>query len=114
METKYEWIINQMDVKKDIGNLKNVVFKIHWTRKATLIDGDKTYFAESSGKKEFLNFPENNFTPYYELTQEQVSKWLDDMDIVDLLDENLNLNIDNQINLLLINLNLPWLTNKNK
>jgi hypothetical protein len=104
MATNYSWLINQMDVKKNVGNMDNVVIQIHWVRKAILNENDKTYTAESYGKTDLVEPLEENFTPYYDLTKEKVSKWLDDNNNVELLDSDLNDMINKQINIY-----LPWM-----
>jgi TATA-binding protein-associated factor Taf7 len=100
-----------MDVKKKVGDLSNVVIQIHWTRKAILIYNDKTYNAELFGRTDLIEPQGDNFTQYDELTNEQVSNWLDNLNDVTLLNKSLNIIIDNQINLPLVSLPLPWMLN---
>ena len=108
MKTNYNWVINQIDLKKKVGDLMKVIVKVYWTRIAILVDGEDTYTAELNGSTDFVEFSKDNFTPYSKITEEQVCKWLDNKHDVNLLNDSLNAIIDNQIGLPLINVSLPW------
>jgi hypothetical protein len=76
---QYSWIIPQdaFQVLPSQGDMANVVKFIKWIRRAEEVDGDVTYTAENSST--FI-CPEPNpedYTPYDQLTFEQVCAWFE-------------------------------------
>jgi hypothetical protein len=65
------WNITTLDVKPTEGDLTDVVVTAHWTLSQT--DGD--YSASVYGTVSFTA-PEGNFTPYADLTLDQVVGWV--------------------------------------
>lgn len=87
---KYNWIISAMDVKLSEGELKDVVFNIHWRRNAS----DGQYSAEVYGTCPVGNPTPEQFVSYEDLTKEEVEAWLEaSLDVAE-LDENLNAQIE--------------------
>lgn len=105
----YNWVVSAMDeYPKTSDDLTDVVFVVHWRRNATAVVDDKTYFADVYGA---LNVPApspENFTPYEDLTFDQVCGWLDAGLDVAALDASLDIQIENQINPPVVSLPLPW------
>jgi hypothetical protein len=69
------WTISAMDCKVSEDNLSDVVFNVHWRCSATEVDGDKTYSASVYSTCSVPG-PGTPFTPYADLTQEQVLGWI--------------------------------------
>jgi hypothetical protein len=102
-----KWVISAMQCIPNEGSLKDVVVVIHWRRQATEIVNDKEYFADVYGAYT-CPLPEGTFTPYPDLTQEQVEGWLDAGLNVAELDATLDKQIENQVNPPIVQLPLPW------
>lgn len=74
MTTIFTWSITEMQVRADVDNLKNFVSIVNW--ELTGDDGVNT----SSVVSAFGFKPDDtiNYTPYEELTQDQVIGWVKD------------------------------------
>jgi hypothetical protein len=111
MAIVYNWVISAMDeYPQTSDDLTDVVFVVHWRRNATDVVGDKTYFADVYGA---LNVPApspEDFTPYPDLTFDQVCGWLDAGLDVASIDAGLAVQIENLINPPVVQLPLPWET----
>ncbi len=70
-----DWTVSAMDCKVSEDNLSDVVFNVHWRCSATETDGDKTYSASVYSTCSVPG-PGNPFTPYADLTQDQVLGWI--------------------------------------
>jgi hypothetical protein len=89
----YNWVIEALDCKVNEGNLQDVVYTVHWRYRATDENG---ITAETYGAQAVLPPSEEDFTPYNELTKEQVVGWLEaSMDV-----SSMDLYLDNQIELI--------------
>ena len=98
------WIIKQLLVKKTEGSLSDVVVTANWSCRAS----DGTYSAVSTGCTEFAA-PAANFTPYPDLTQEQVLDWCYANGVDQAaIEANVTAQIENQINPPIVTLPLPW------
>ena len=69
------WTVSAMDCKVSEDNLSDVVFNVHWRCSATEVDGDKTYSASVYSTCSVPG-PGTPFTPYADLTQDQVLGWI--------------------------------------
>jgi len=99
--TEFKWIISAMECIKNEGDLQDVVITIHWRYAAekdeVLID---IYGATS------MPLPTGeDFTPYEELTKEQVCGWLEATLDVEQMQQGLESQLDLIINP--INVTLP-------
>lgn len=105
--TNYTWAIGPFDCILNEDNMQKVVTTIHWRYRGVDADGisAETYGAQPVGAPD----PEN-FTPFLELSPEQVEGWLEAAMDVDALKAN----IDSQINLIknpvTATLAAPWNT----
>ena len=103
----YQWTISALDCKVKEEDLNDVVYTVHWRYRGTNENGitAETYGAQSVGTPD-----PDDFTPYDEITKEQVVSWLEASMDVDAMDVNLA----NQINLIInpvdVTLPLPWNT----
>lgn len=98
------WIISQMDTAPSEDGLTDVVKTVHWRREAQ----DGNYIADVYGTMGCSAQDPMAFTPYADLTFEEVCGWLEaNLDVV-ALDANLDTQIENQKNPPIVNLPLPW------
>jgi hypothetical protein len=98
------WIIESMDCKPQEGDLTDVVITAHWRCNGT----DGTFNATVYGTCGF-NQPEGDFTPYADLTQDQVLGWCwaNGVD-KDATEANIDQQIANQVNPPIVTPPLPW------
>lgn len=89
----YNWIIAALNCKVNENDLQDVVYNVHWRYTATNENGIS---AETYGAQSVSPPSEEEFTPYDQLTKEQVVGWLEgSMDV-----SSMNLMLDNQIELI--------------
>lgn len=111
MAIVYNWVVSAMDEYPTTpDDLTDVVFTVHWRRNATDIVGDKTYFADVYGALAVPAPLPADFTPYPDLTFDQVCGWLDAGLDVASIDAGLAVQIENLINPPVVQLPLPWET----
>ena len=104
------WVISAMDCKVQEGDMSDVVTTVHWRFQGNETNADKNYFAENYGATTVGTPDPQSFTPFDQLTQEQVVAWLeqklDVLKMTSVLQENINL----QINPVDVTLTPPWVT----
>lgn len=105
---QYKWIINEINCVPKEGNLKNIVLNIFYVRTASENIENKLIFASISGIMSCSTPNETNFTPYENLTYEQICGWLESGLNVSEIDSNLDSQIENIINPPIITLPLPF------
>lgn len=99
------WIIERLLVKPTEGSLTDVVITADWRCNGT----DGTYSGTCYGSASFAP-PTGSFTPYEDLTQEQVLGWCYANGVDQAaIEANVTLQIENQINPPVIAPPLPWL-----
>ena len=101
----YTWTISALDCKVSEDNLQDVVYTVHWRYKATNEDGIS---AETYGAQYILPPTEEDFTPYSELTKEQVTGWIEDILDITAMQLALEANIELQINPINVTLLPPF------
>jgi hypothetical protein len=98
------WIIERLLVKPTEGSLTDVVITADWRCNST----DGTYSGTCYGSCSFAP-PSGSFTPYPDLTQEQVLSWCYANGVdKSAIEANVSLQIQNQINPPVVSLPLPW------
>jgi hypothetical protein len=98
------WIIERLLVKPTEGSLTDVVITADWRCNGT----DETYSGTCYGSCSFQP-PSGSFTPYEDLTQEQVLGWCYANGVDQAaIEANVSLQIENQINPPVVTLPLPW------
>lgn len=108
MATNYFWRISAMDTAPSDDGLTDVVKTVHWRRDATLEQDGKTYTGDIYGAMSCSAPDPMAFTPYADLTFDDVCSWLEaNLDVAQ-LDAALDAQIENQINPPLVQLPLPW------
>lgn len=107
MAITYDWIVEQMEAYPEKDGFENVVFTCHW--RANAADGN--YTATSYGSVGVTLDPDADFTPYENLTQEQVVSWVKDAlgseQVAD-IERGLAGQIDNLKNPPVVRPPLPW------
>lgn len=94
---KINWIISSLECKTLENGLPKVVSRIQWRCEASTTHEGKEYITELYGPADMPSPDPNNFTPYENLTKEQVVQWLTDtmgeyvvQEIYNRLQNNLN------------------------
>lgn len=105
MTTTFKWSVTQMDAYPQVDGETDVVFNVHWTCSGT----DGTYNASVYSTATVTTNPEEPFTPYNQLTEDQVLQWV----WASSADKNtteaaVQQQIDNQINPPVVTPPLPW------
>ena len=107
MANTYNWRINALDAKIHEGDNDNVIYTVHWSYSATDETGEHSV---SSIGTHGVEYDADNFTPYADLTEEQVIGWVKDSlgeEEVLKLEES----VTNSLNLKITpdtKTNLPW------
>ena len=98
------WIIERLLVKPTEGSLTDVVITADWRCNGT----DETYSGTCYGSCSFAP-PSGEFTPYPDLTQEQVLGWCYENGVdKTAIEANVTQQIENQIDPPVVTLPLPW------
>jgi hypothetical protein len=106
------WIIERLLVKPTEGSYTDVVITADWRCNGTETTGTgddaKTYSGTCYGSCSFAP-PTENFTPYDQLTEQQVLDWCYANGVDQAaIEANVSLQIQNQINPPVVVLPLPW------
>ena len=106
------WLIERLLVKPTEGTLTDVVITADWRCNGTEITGsgdtEKTYSGTCYGSCSFAP-PTGSFTPYEDLTQDQVLQWCYENGVdKTAIEANVTTQIENQINPPVVVLPLPW------
>jgi hypothetical protein len=105
MAITYTWSVVQMEAYPKFDGETDVVFTVHWTLSGT----DGTYTGSSYGSQGVSVDGTAPFTPYDNLTQEQVLGWIWDSGVdKDVQEANVAAQIENQVNPTVVSLPLPW------
>lgn len=98
------WIIERLLVRPTEGSLTDVVITTDWRCNGT----QDQYSGTCYGSCSFAP-PSGEFTPYEDLTQEQVLGWCYENGVDQAaIEANVTLQIENQINPPVVTLPLPW------
>ena len=106
------WLIERLLTKPVEGSNTDVGITADWRCNGTEITGSgdtkKTYSGTCYGSCSF-QLPSGSFTPYEDLTQEQVLQWCYENGVdKNAIEANVTLQIENQINPPVVVLPLPW------
>jgi len=104
MNISINWIIERLLVRKIEGTYSDVVITADWRCNGN----DETYTGTCYGSASFAA-PSGDFTPYPDLTQDQVLGWCFSNGVdKTAIEANVSLQIENQINPPIIAPPLPW------
>ena len=102
--TTINWIIESLLVRKVEGSLTDVVINADWRCNGS----QESFFGTCYGSCSFAP-PSGSFTPYPDLTQEQVLGWCFANGVdKSAIEANVSAQIENQINPPVVSLPLPW------
>ena len=106
------WIIERLLVKPTEGSYTDVVITADWRCNGTETTGtgdtEQTYSGTCYGSCSFAA-PTGSFTPYNELTEQQVLDWCYANGVDQAaIEANVSQQIENQINPPVVSLPLPW------
>lgn len=102
------WTISQLDCKPQEDGLTDVVVTAHWQCTGT----QDEYSAQVYGTASFALEQGAGFTPYADLTQDQVLGWCYASGVdKDATEANVNSQLEAQINPPIITPPLPWVSN---
>lgn len=73
MTINYIWEIEKLDVQPEKAGLQNIVCRIHWN----LIASEDQYTANQNGVTDVCLDENSEFTPYEELSKQQIITWLE-------------------------------------
>ena len=104
MSATITWVIEWMQCKPTEGSLTDVVVTAGWRCNGVQDEYNSTIYSTCS-----FPMPEGTFTPYADLTQEQVLGWCWANGVDQAATEAaIQVNIDNQINPPIVQPPLPW------
>jgi hypothetical protein len=107
MSVTNTWVVEQMNCYPQAEGQTDVVFTVHWRINAT----DGTYTATSYGSTNVTYKAGTPYTPYNQLTQDQVIGWvqtvLGEEEVIS-LEASLAANIADQAHPPIVTLPLPW------
>ena len=107
MANTYTWVIEQMNCAAQEDGKTDVVMTVHWRQNAT----DGTYNATVYGTVGLTYTAGSPFTPYANLTQQQVIGWVQSAlgtEQCAQLTANLDQQIADQVNPPVVTPPLPW------
>jgi hypothetical protein len=105
--TNYTWTFPAFDCRVNENGLQKVVTTVHWRYRGTNEDGitAETYGAQSIGEPN-----PDAFTPYPEISEEQVIGWMEANLDMDAIQENITSQITLLKNPVAETLSAPWQT----
>ena len=102
------WLIERLLVKPTEGPNTDVVITADWRCNGTVQSPTEAYSGTCYGSCSFAP-PTGSFTPYEDLTQEQVLSWCFANGVdKSAIEANVTAQIENQINPPVVSLPLPW------
>ena len=107
--TTINWNISQLDCLPQTAEGSDYVVTAHWACNGTQVQGETTYNGSVYSTTSFAVQQGSNFTPYSQLTQDQVLGWIwaNGVD-KDATETAVQQQIDNQINPPIVTPALPW------
>lgn len=109
MATQITWVIEWMQCKPQEGPYQDVVITAGW--RCNGVDESNPSFTGTVYGSCGFTAPGDPFTPYADLTQDQVLQWCWDKGVDKAgVEANVEQQIQNQINPPIVQLPLPWTT----
>ena len=109
MTATITWTVTAMDCYPEADNEQDVVFNVHWTCSGVETQGETTYNGSVYNTQMVTVDPAEPFTPYADLTQDQVLGWIWAAGVDKTATEAaVQQQIDNQINPPVVTPPLPW------
>ncbi len=102
------WTINNLQSYVNYQGYSDVVYKVYWKLTAVETINEKTYSASTVDITDLTLGDIQNFTPFEQLTKEQVVGWLVNSTNYSAITASLADNINQQANPTIVNLPPPW------
>ena len=107
--TQFSWVINQLNCLVSSEGLQDVINVIHYSYFATDVDETgKEWVASMYGTANVEQPNPQNFIPYADVTELEVTNWLEQVLDVSTMQANLLANIELQKHPVEVTLPLPW------
>jgi regulator of protease activity HflC (stomatin/prohibitin superfamily) len=110
--TTITWQVEQMSCLPQEEGQTDVVISVAWRVNGELTQDGTTYYTSVYGSQTLAPYtPKSPFTPYADLTLEQVVGWVQDMmgsEQVAAINANIEQQIENQVNPPIVTPPLPW------
>mgnify|MGYP006273185241 FL=1 len=107
--TIINWSVTAMDCYPQAEGQTDVVFTVHWTCAGTETQNDKTYNASVYSTCAVTYTAGTPYTPYNQLTQEQVLGWIWESGVDKTATEaTVQTQLNNQVNPPVVQPPLPW------
>ena len=107
--TQFTWVINQLNCLVSSEGLQDVINVIHYSYFATDVDETgKEWVASMYGTANVEQPNPQNFIPYADVTELEVTNWLEQVLDVSTMQANLLANIELQKHPVEVTLPLPW------
>ena len=105
----YKWIFSAFDCKVSEEGMQDVVTTVHWRYNGTNENGisAEVYGAQSVGTP-----TPDAFTPYPELSEDQVIGWMESAIDMEAMKANIDAQIEAIVNPVNVTLQAPWNTNQ--
>jgi hypothetical protein len=105
--TTYTWTVTAMDCYPEVDGETDVVFTVHWTCAGV----EDEYFSSVYSTQSVTVNPSEPFTPYDQLTQDQVLNWIWTSGVdKDATEATVNQQVQNLINPPVVTPPLPWVS----
>jgi hypothetical protein len=110
MSATFTWTVNQMIVVPQVDGKTQVVIDANWTCTGSQQNQGVVVTKNVFGSAQFELDPSSNFTPYSQLTQDQVLGWIWSTDGVKTqAEQNVQDQIDEEIARPQVSPPLPWI-----
>ena len=107
MSISYTWAVQNMSAQVQLDGYEDVVVQVAWTCSGT----DGTYYANIPGLTRITFSGGPDYTPYADLTEEQVLGWIYSSGVdQSSVQADIDTQIDLQVNPPIVTLPLPWAT----
>lgn len=108
MSAQITWAIQYLQCKPQVGNYTDVVINVFWYCSGQQQDGESV-MTKSVSNVCSLPIPEASFTPYDQLTQDQILDWIWSNGVdKEKIEEQVITEINQAIIPQIVNLPLPW------
>ena len=111
----YTWTVTEMEAYTQVGDLEDVVFSVSWAMTGEWLAEDSSlYLATAIGITAVPQpaNPDGSFTPYADLTEQEVLGWVQAVlgpDIISRYEQNLADQIAQQAGPAVVTPPLPWI-----
>ena len=111
----YTWTVTTMEAYSNVGELEDVVFSVSWSMTVEWLSEDSSLYSASAVGITAVPQPANpdgSFTPYADLTEQEVLGWVQAVlgpDIISRYEQNLADQITQQAGPTVVTPPLPWI-----